>query len=99
MEAAQVGESNPPPPGSPQPPESGPAPAPELAVKGECSHPFSHFIKSSRGSSFPKGDIPTPPGAMWRDFLPSPCPSATLTACAQAWPLGEASKGHKEQKV
>lgn len=26
-------------------------------MKGECSHPFPHFIKSSRGSSFPKGNI------------------------------------------
>lgn len=73
METAQVGESNPPPPGSPQPPEPGPAPAPELAVKGECSHPFSHFIKSCRGPSLPKRNIPTPAGVMWRDFLPSSC--------------------------
>lgn len=58
METAQVSESNPPPPGSPQPPEPGPTPAPELAVKGECSHPFSHFIKGCRGSSLPKGNIP-----------------------------------------
>lgn len=92
METAQVGESNPPPPGSPQPPEPAPTPAPELALKGECSHPFSHFIKSSRGSSLPKGSIPTPAGVVWRDSLPSSCPPATPTACAQAWPLGEASK-------
>lgn len=95
METAQVGESNPPPPGSPQPPEPGPTPAPELAVEGECSHPFSHFMKSCRGSPFPKGNIPTPPGVVWRDFLPSSCPSATPTAYAHAWPLGEA---HKEQR-